>query len=84
MALTLLLNGQQRTFEALTGPTLDRLVAEMGFKADRIAVELNGDIVPRTRWAETLLNDDDRLELVQFVGGGAPVRSRRRRSHRSP
>ncbi len=84
MELTLQLNGQKRTFEAIAGPTLEWLVVKMGFQADRIAVELNGDIIPRTRWAETLLKDADRLELVQFVGGGAPVRSRSRRSQRSP
>jgi sulfur carrier protein len=39
-------------------------------KSDRVAVELNRDIVPRDRWAETTLNDGDRLEVVHFVGGG--------------
>ena len=39
-------------------------------KADRVAVELNRDIVPRDRWAETALNEGDRLEIVHFVGGG--------------
>jgi thiamine biosynthesis protein ThiS len=36
-----------------------------------VAVEHNGEIVPRTVWAETRLNAGDRLELVHFVGGGA-------------
>lgn len=39
-------------------------------KADRVAVELNRDIVPRDRWPETRLNEGDRLEVVHFVGGG--------------
>jgi sulfur carrier protein len=39
-------------------------------KADRVAIELNRDIVPRDRWADTLLNESDRLEVVHFVGGG--------------
>jgi thiamine biosynthesis protein ThiS len=36
-----------------------------------VAVEHNGEIVPRTVWAETTLNAGDRLEVVHFVGGGA-------------
>jgi thiamine biosynthesis protein ThiS len=39
-------------------------------KPDRVAVELNRDIVPRERWPETQLKDGDRLEVVHFVGGG--------------
>jgi thiamine biosynthesis protein ThiS len=39
-------------------------------KSDRVAVELNLDIVPRDRWADTQLNEGDRLEIVHFVGGG--------------
>ena len=45
-------------------------------KADRVAVELNRDIVPRDRWAETTLNEGDRLEVVHFVGGGSAPRHR--------
>jgi sulfur carrier protein len=40
-------------------------------KADRVAVELNRDIVPRERWADAQLRDGDRLEVVHFVGGGS-------------
>jgi thiamine biosynthesis protein ThiS len=39
-------------------------------KSDRVAVELNRDIVTRDRWPDTLLKDGDRLEIVHFVGGG--------------
>jgi thiamine biosynthesis protein ThiS len=46
----------------------------LGMKVDRVAVELNRDIVPRDRWAETVLNEGDRLEIVHFVGGGAQPR----------
>ena len=71
MPLTLLLNGQSRTFEALPEPaTVDQLVAELGLKGDRVAVEHNGNIAPRTAWPETALKAGDRLELVHFVGGG--------------
>jgi thiamine biosynthesis protein ThiS len=51
--------------------TLASLVEALGMRSDRVAVELNRDIVPRDRWPDTLLRDGDRLEIVQFVGGGS-------------
>jgi len=71
MSLTLILNGQSRVFEMLPQPvSLEVLIGELGLKGDRVAVEHNGEIVPRAGWAETSLNGGDRLEVVQFVGGG--------------
>ena len=65
------INGEERTFSDISGPfTLASLVENLGMKADRVAVELNRDIVPRDRWAQTELTDGDRLEVVHFVGGG--------------
>lgn len=65
-------NGEQRDFKDAPTPfTLAALVETLGMKADRVAVELNRDIVPRDRWAETTLNEGDRLEVVHFVGGGS-------------
>jgi hypothetical protein len=42
----------------------------MGLKSDRVAVELNRQIVPRDQWDKTSLSEGDRLEIVHFVGGG--------------
>ena len=71
MALTLILNGQSRSFEALEeAANLEQLVAELGLKGDRVAIEHNGEIAPRTSWAQTALSAGDRLEEVHFVGGG--------------
>jgi len=64
----LLLNGEQR--EVPDGLTLAALVDHLGMKADRVAVELNLEIVPRTKWQDTKLKSGDRLEIVHFVGGG--------------
>ena len=64
------INGEERTFD-LEVPTLAVLVETLGMKADRVAIELNRDIVPRDRWAETPLHDGDKLEMVHFVGGGS-------------
>ncbi|MCU1284606.1 MAG: sulfur carrier protein ThiS [Acidobacteriales bacterium] len=67
-AMNVFINGEQRTFEAI--PTLAALIEHLGMKADRVAVELNRDIVQRTKWSETPLKDGDKLEIVHFVGGG--------------
>jgi sulfur carrier protein len=72
MPLMLVLNGQPRTFATLTSSsTLEQLVAELGLQGDRVAVEQNGEIVPRTGWSASVLGEGDRLEVVHFVGGGA-------------
>ncbi len=62
------INGEEKTYDPPL--TLGALVEMLGMKADRVAVELNRDIVPRDRWADTPLKDGDRLEVVHFVGGG--------------
>lgn len=84
MPLSLHLNGEDRTFPLLNPTSLDNFLVELKLKGDRIAVELNGVIVQRASWSDTNLRSGDRLELVQFVGGGLPVRLSSRRSHLSP
>jgi len=67
------INGEEHTFADPVPPaqfTLAALVEALNMKSDRVAVELNREIVPRERWPQTLLKDDDRLEIVHFVGGG--------------
>ena len=66
--MNLQLNGEPREFP--DGLTLATLVEHLGMKADRVAVELNLEIVPRTNWAATNLKEGDKLEIVHFVGGG--------------
>ena len=71
MALSLIVNGQSRDFEALSeSSSLELLLGELGLKGDRVAVEHNGESVPRVLWAGTALSEGDRLEVVHFVGGG--------------
>jgi len=72
MPLTLLLNGQPRIFSNLSpNASLEDLVKELGLKGDRVAVEHNGEIASRTIWADVVLTENDRLEIVHFVGGGS-------------
>jgi len=63
----LIINGENRD---LTAQTLSALVEQLGMKPDRVAIELNREIVPRDRWAQVLLTNGDQLEIVHFVGGG--------------
>ena len=65
--LTLTLNGVATDVDATT---LADLVASLGLEGKRIAVERNGEIVPRSRYADTPLVRGDRLEIVGAVGGG--------------
>lgn len=52
------------------GATVSGLVAALDLKADRVAIEHNGEIASRGAWQETYLKTNDRIELVHFVGGG--------------
>jgi thiamine biosynthesis protein ThiS len=61
------INGESQVCSA---ETLGALVEQLGMKADRVAIELNREIVSREQWPETPLHDGDRLEIVHFVGGG--------------
>ena len=62
------LNGEQKEISA--GCTIANLLESLGIGRDRVAVEVNLDIVPRTRHAEQVVKEGDRVEIVQFVGGG--------------
>jgi thiamine biosynthesis protein ThiS len=69
--MNLTINGETRVFTSTaTTATLGALIEQMGMKSDRVAIELNREIVPRGQWADTPLHDGDCLEIVQFVGGG--------------
>ncbi|MGE0356800.1 MAG: sulfur carrier protein ThiS [Burkholderiales bacterium] len=68
MELKLRVNGADRRFSPPL--TVAGLVGELGIEGKRIAIERNGEIVPRSRYAEVALADGDRLEVVVAVGGG--------------
>jgi sulfur carrier protein len=66
--ITLTINGEQRSFDhPLNG---EELVDRLKLAGKRIAVERNGEIVPRSRLGACMLGDGDRLEIVVAVGGG--------------
>ena len=66
--MRLTINGEERSFEQALD--LAALVRTLGLDARKVAVERNLEIVPRSTYARVLLADGDRLEIVQFVGGG--------------
>ena len=66
--MQILVNGEVHSVAATTA--LPALIEQMRLGERRLAVELNGAIVPRSSWADTALNDGDRLEIVHAIGGG--------------
>lgn len=63
------LNGEKRVVPE--GLTLAALLEWLKLAADRVAVERNLEIAPRSEWGNTIIQAGDRLEVVHFVGGGA-------------
>ena len=61
-------NGEDRVVPPST--SVADLLGELGVSIPRVAVEFNREILPKPSYASTILREDDRLEVVQFVGGG--------------
>ena len=61
------LNGE---YADIAGKSIAEIVEEFGYNKARVAVELNGAIVPKAKYAETVVKENDTLEVVSFVGGG--------------
>lgn len=61
------INGGERN---VAGMTVAEYLATTNYDPGRIAVECNGDIVPKAMYGETFLKDGDNVEIVSFVGGG--------------
>ena len=61
------INGEELN---IAGKTVAEYLATTNYESKRIAVECNGDIVPKAQYGETVLKDGDSVEVVSFVGGG--------------
>lgn len=61
------INGEEKN---TMGKTIGEYLAENGYDVRRVAVELNGDILPKSQYGNTILQDGDSMEIVSFVGGG--------------
>ena len=66
--MMLIINGESRDLAPVG--SVRELVALLDLPKDRVAVELNGRIIRRTEWENAALTEGDRMEIVQFVGGG--------------
>ena len=63
----MIINGRE---EAAEGKTITQVLAEKHIDLTNVAVERNGDIVPKSQYGSVVLTAEDRLEIVSFVGGG--------------
>ena len=68
------INGEQREFPD-TLLSLAGLIESLSLAPQRIAVEVNKTLVPKSAWENTMLQDGDQVEIVHFVGGGAAAAS---------
>jgi sulfur carrier protein len=66
--MRLVVNGEDQDVDP--GTTIGGLLAVLGLGGGLVAVERNGDVVPRAQHAATVLQEGDRVEVVHFVGGG--------------
>jgi len=69
MKMTIILNGETKTVP--DGITVIGLLEHLSIQHQRVAVERNEEIVKKTAYGSTVLNDGDALEVVSFMGGGA-------------
>jgi len=66
--ISIIVNGE--TKEVTVGANVVQLIESLGLHANRVAIERNLQILPRSEWTSTLVAAGDRYEIVQFVGGG--------------
>jgi sulfur carrier protein len=68
MPLSIVLNGEPR--ELAPGTTVAALLRELAIRDERVAVEVNLEVIRRDKRQERVLSEGDRVEIVSFVGGG--------------
>jgi len=66
--MQIILNGEATA--VAEGISVNDLIAGLQLTGRRVAVEINGDLVPRSRWPEVRIKDGDRAEVVHAIGGG--------------
>ena len=62
------LNGDP--YEIDTGTNLNELLNKLKIQKNKVAIEVNGEIVEKNKYQNLILNKDDKVEIVQFIGGG--------------
>ncbi len=66
--MQLIINGQQQSYDG--PPNIQQLIEHLSLQNKRIAIERNGEIIPRSTFPEQILHEGDRLEIIVAVGGG--------------
>lgn len=66
--MTIQVNGE--SLDLPTNITLTELIEHLALAPERLAIELNRQVIRRADWPQTTLKEDDRVEIVHFVGGG--------------
>jgi sulfur carrier protein len=66
--MLLIINGENKYLAPVA--SVSELVAHLALAKDRVAVEINGRIIKKPEWEATPLAEGDRIEIIQFVGGG--------------
>ena len=74
--MRILINGEGKECEE--GISLSALIELLELQPQRIAIELNREVIRRADWKSTVLRNEDRLEIVHFVGGGSGFSSKRK------
>jgi len=62
------LNGD--SYEINDGANLDQLLNKLKIKKNKVAIEVNGEIVEKKKYPNLILNENDKVEIVHFIGGG--------------
>ena len=62
------LNGN--SYEVSNGTNLEDLLNKLKIKKNKVAIEVNGNIIERKKYSNLILTKDDKLEIVHFIGGG--------------
>ena len=62
------LNGD--SYEIIRGSNLTELLNQLKIKKNKVAIEVNGEIIEKNKYLSFILNKDDKVEIVHFIGGG--------------
>ena len=66
----MIVNGEKLSIDTLTGNSLISLLEYFKLSQGRVAVEINGKVIKKTDYNQTIINENDVIEIIHFVGGG--------------
>lgn len=66
----MMVNGKNLSIQELQISSIEELLKKFQLNKNMIAVEINGKVIPKNEWDKVLLKEDDKIELIRFVGGG--------------